>query len=465
VKRAILTHRRDFIAIAVLVVAAILVTGYILDHQPSFTFGQSYYTIYAQFSEASAVTSGQGQPVTIAGVQVGKVGSIKLRDGKAVVQMNIDKKYEHRVFRDATVLLRPRTPLKDMYLSLNPGSSGSGSLPAGSTLGTGQTNPDVDVSEILSSLDADSRNYLLLLLSGGAQIFRDHGDTEQPSPEAVGDLRGTLKRFAPLNRDTENFASLLATRQGNLRGAIHNLNLVAGSLGSVDTELSSLIKSSDTNFTAISDNDAQLEDTLQLFPATLRQADTTLAKVKTFANATGTTLTALQPFARNLAPALRAARPLFKDTTPVIANQLRPVSVSLQPVAKTLAPAARALNQATPALSGSVAQLNTVFNELAHDPGKSKGQSYLFYGAWLAHITDSLVSNQDANGAALQGQLMGNCISIYTYQDLVEPNAPSLGVILNLANLPKLESLPGVTVKPPPAPGVPPIVDCSHAGQ
>ena len=83
----------------------------------------------------------------------------------------------------------------------------------------------------------------------------------------------------------------------------------------------------------------------------------------------------------------------------------------------------------------------------------------------MAHITDSLVSNQDANGAALQGQLMGNCISIYTYQDLVEPNAPSLGVILNLANLPKLESLPGVTVKPPPVSGAPPIVDCSHAGQ
>jgi phospholipid/cholesterol/gamma-HCH transport system substrate-binding protein len=463
-RRAILTHRRDFIAIAVLVVAAIVVTGYILDHQPSFTFGQSYYTIYAEFSEASAVTSGQGQPVAIAGVQVGKIGSIKLRDGKAVVQMNIDRTYAHRVYRNATVLLRPRTPLKDMYLSLDPGSSGAGRLPAGATLGTGQTNPDVDVSEILSSLDADSRNYLLLLLSGGAQIFRDPGDGAAPSPRAVGALRGTLKRFAPLNRDTASFAGLLATRQRNLRRAIHNLNLVAGSLGSVDTELSSLIRSSDTNFTAISDNDAQLEDTLAQFPPTLRQADRTLAKVKTFANATGTTLTALQPFAHNLGPALRSSRSLFRDTTPVIANQLRPVSVSLQPLARTLAPAARSLNQATPALSGSIAHLNTALNELAYNPRKGK-QSYLFYGAWLAHIADSLVSNQDANGAVMQGQLMGNCISIYTYQDLVEPNSPSLGVILNLANLPKLETLPGVSVKPPPAPGVPPIVNCSHAGQ
>jgi phospholipid/cholesterol/gamma-HCH transport system substrate-binding protein len=448
VKRAILTHRRDFIAIAVLIVAAIIVTGYILRHQPSFTFGQSYYTIDAEFSEASAVTSGQGQPVTIAGVQVGKVGSISLRDGKAVVQMNIDKKYAHRVYRNASVLLRPRTPLKDMYLSLDPGTASAGRLPAGSTLGTGQTNPDVDVSEILSSLDADTRNYLLLLLSGGAQIFRDHGTTStQPSPDAVANLRGTLKRFAPLDRDTESFASLLATRQRNLRRAVHNLNLVAGSLGSVDTELASLVRSSDTNFTAISQNDAELEDTLSQFPGTLRQANETLGKVKGFANASATTLTALEPFAHNLSPALAAARPLFKDTTPVIANQLRPFSVSLQPLARALAPAAAALNQATPSLSASVGSLNTLFNELAHQPGKGQ-QGYLFYGAWLAHLIDSVASNQDANGAVLQGQLMANCTDLDEYQNAIEPTSESLSLILQLANLPDVSKLPGVTNNP-----------------
>ena len=459
-KRAILTHRRDFIAIVVLIVGAVIVTGYILRHQPSFTFGQSYYTIDAEFSEASAVTSGQGQPVTIAGVQVGRVGAISLRDGKAVVQMNIDKQYAHRVYRNATVLLRPRTPLKDMYLSLDPGTSGAGRLPAGSTLGTGSTNPDVDVSEILSSLDADTRNYLLLLLSGGAQIFRNHGTTSsRPSPEAVANLRGTLKRFEPLDRDTETFASLLATRQRSLRRAVHNLNLVAGSLGGVDTELASLISSSDTNFTAISQNDAELEDTLSQFPETLRQADETLGKVKGFATATGTTLDALQPFARNLTPALKASRSLFKDTTPVIANQLRPVSVSLQPLAKTLAPAAASLNQATPLLSGSISQLNTALNELAYAPGKGK-QGYLFYGAWLAHLVDSVASNQDANGAFLQGQVMGNCPSLKLYEYQLAPNAPSLGAIIALANLPDAAKLPGVTTTPSPIPGQSVLVNC-----
>ncbi len=136
-KRAIVIHRQDFAAIIALVLGAIAVTVYILEHQPSFVFGQTYYTVRAPFSTAAAVTSGQGQAVTIAGVQVGQVGGVNLRNGQAVVTMNIYKQYAP-IYRNATVLLRPRTPLKDMYLSLDPGTKGAGEVPNGGTLGTDQ---------------------------------------------------------------------------------------------------------------------------------------------------------------------------------------------------------------------------------------------------------------------------------------------------------------------------------------
>ncbi len=257
-KRAILTHRVDFAAIAALIVGAIAVSGYILKHQPAFVFGQSYYTVKAPFATAAAVTAGQGQAVTIAGVQVGQVGGVSLSNGQAVVTMHIYKKYAP-IYRNATVLLRPRTPLKDMYLALDPGTKSAGAVPNGGSLTAAQTNPDIDVSQILSSLDADTRNYLILLLASGAQAFHDHGATgPAPSRNAVADLRGTFKRFEPLNRDTLTLTHLIAARQSNLRRSIHNLNLVANSLGDVDTQLASLISSSDTNFSAISANDAQL---------------------------------------------------------------------------------------------------------------------------------------------------------------------------------------------------------------
>ena len=127
--------------------------------------------------------------------------------------MNIYKQYAP-IYRNATVLLRPRTPLKDMYLALDPGHQQAGAVPNGGTLGVGQHAPDIDVDQILASLDADTRNYLLLLLSGGAQAFRDPGRPgRRRAPTAVADLRGTFKRFAPLDRDTQTFATLLAHAQ------------------------------------------------------------------------------------------------------------------------------------------------------------------------------------------------------------------------------------------------------------
>jgi phospholipid/cholesterol/gamma-HCH transport system substrate-binding protein len=446
VKRAIRAHRVDFGAILVLVLLAVVVTGYILKHQPAFHFGQSYYVVNADFSQGSAVTSGQGQAVAIAGVEVGQIGSVHLHGGQAVVQMDIDKRYAPRLYRNATVLLRPRTPLKDMYLELDPGTPSAGHMAPGATITTADTDPDVDVSQLLASLDSDTRNYLVLLLAAGAGAFGNDGDNGSrtaPNPAAVASLQETLKRFEPLDRDTKTFASLLATRQATLRRAVHNLDLVAGSLGGVDGQLASLIDASDRNFRAIADNDDQLGQTLQLFPGTLRQTSQTLGKVRTFAAASTTTLTELQPFARNLAPALAAARPLLKDTTPVIADQLRPFSVAVQPLARTLAPAAGQLKAAVPKLTSSIGVLNDVFNELAYQPKGNR--SYLFYGSWLAHIADSLVSNQDADGAVLQGLFTASCAQLSFYEGQLQVNTQPLGVILDLLNEPNIADIPGAS--------------------
>jgi phospholipid/cholesterol/gamma-HCH transport system substrate-binding protein len=444
VKRAIATHRTDLAAIAALIVAAFLVTAYILKHQPSFVFGKSYYTVRAEFQTAAAVTAGQGQAVTIAGVEVGQIGGVTLHDGRAVVTLNIYKQYAP-IYRDATVLLRPRTPLKDMYMALDPGSRSAGAIPPGGMISAANTDPDVDVSQILGSLDADSRNYLLLLLSDGALAFHDHGSGgEAPSPAAVSDLRSTLKRFEPLDRDTLTFAGLLATRRRELSHAIHNLDLVAGSLGGVEDRLASLIRASDTDFAAIAANDGALETSLSLLPGTLSETADTFNRVRTFSTAGATTLQALEPFARNLGPALAAARPLFHDTTPVIAGQLRPFTKAITPLARTLAPAATKLATATPKLSRSFAVLNNLLNSLAYQPGDGQ-QPYLFWGSWLAHIADSLTSAQDANGPLLQGLFTGSCAQLNFFEGLLAPENAPIGVIFDLLNAPATSGLPGAT--------------------
>jgi phospholipid/cholesterol/gamma-HCH transport system substrate-binding protein len=454
VRRALKAHRRDFVAILVLVAGALAVAGYILYHQPSFTFGQSYYTVRAEFATSAAVTPGQGQAVTIAGVQVGLVGGVQLEDGRAVVTMNIFKQYAP-IYRDATVLLRPRTPLKDMYLELDPGTRGTGVVPDGATLGAGSTTPDVDLDQILASLDSDTRSYLLLLLSGGAGAFKNPAST-------VPALQGTFKRFEPLNRDTRTFATLLAGRSNNLRLAIHNLQRVATALGGVDGQLASLIQSSNTNFAAISSQAANLEAGLSLLPGTLVQTNQTLGKVQSFAAQLGPTLTELQPFARALAPALKASRPLFHDTTPVIQNQLRPFSTAVQPLAKALKPAATELSKAVPPLTSSVGVINKLLNTLAYQPHGSE-QGYLFWGSWLAHIAASLTDLQDAQGPSVRGIFMATCPALQLLETTIQAGSPSVAPLLDLLNAPDYTqikssycppALPSLTRRAPAAEGL-----------
>jgi phospholipid/cholesterol/gamma-HCH transport system substrate-binding protein len=434
VKRAILIHRGDFIAIVTLVVLAIATVTYILTHQPSFTFGKSYYTVKAEFATGAAVTAGQGQAVTVAGVTVGQVGGVQLQNGRALVTMNIYTKYKP-IYRDATVLLRPRTPLKDMYLSLDPGNPDAGPIPDNGLLPVANTSPDINIEQILNTLDADARNYLLLLLAGGAQAFRDPGAVgAAPSPRAVADLSGTFKRFAPLNRDTLAFTALLSQRNRNIRRAIHNFQLVTRALGAVNQQLASLIRASNTNFSAISSQDAQLSEALTLLPGTLQLATQTLGKVQGFANQSTTTLQQLLPFARAFGPALAAARPLFHDTTPVIRDQLRPFAVAVQPLAKLLAPAAASLAKSTPKLVTSFDVLNALFNELAYRaPGQ---QSYLYWGSWLSHIANSLTNGQDAQGPVIRGSFMAACPALNLIEVTLLKGSPALGPLLALLNAP-----------------------------
>jgi phospholipid/cholesterol/gamma-HCH transport system substrate-binding protein len=428
---------RDFVAVAVLVVLAIATVGYILEHQPAFTFGRSYYQVKAMFADASAVTSGQGQSVTIAGVEVGLIGGVQLERGQAVVTMDIYRKYAP-IYRNATVLLRPRTPLKDMYLALDPGTASAGRVPEGGTLGIASTQPDIDVDQILGSLDADTRTYLLLLLSGGAQAFDGKGATaSRPSAATAAALAADFKRFAPLDRSALNFAKLLSQRSSSLRGAIHNLNLVASSLGGVDTQLASLVDASNTDFTAISSQDQQLSQGISLLPGALQQTSSTLGKVQRFAAASGPALRQLEPFARDLGPALKALKPLAKDTTPVIEKQLEPFASNpgIRKLAATLAPAAASLAKAAPALSGSFAVLNKLVNTLAYQKSGSE-PSYLYWGAWLAHNLDSLTSLQDAEGPIIQGQFLASCPSLNLLEVALQPGTPSLTPILDMLNAP-----------------------------
>ena len=77
--------------------------------------------------------------------------------------------------RDATMLLRPKTGLKDMVIEMDPGTQTLPAVDEGYTIPVAQTEPDVNLDEILASLDRDTRDYLRLLVAGGGEGLKDNG--------------------------------------------------------------------------------------------------------------------------------------------------------------------------------------------------------------------------------------------------------------------------------------------------
>ena len=433
-RRAIRIHRRDFIAIVVLFCLAVGVSGYIFLHQPAFTLFKHYYTVYAQFDQASAVTAGQGQTVEHAGVTVGQVGGVSVQNGRAVVKMNIYTQYQP-IYRNSTVLLRPRTPLKDMYLALDPGTKSAGAIPNGGMLGAGRRIPASTSRSSCPRLTPTRATTCCCCWPAGPRRSGTRATPDRSEP-----VRGrrparrvpAVRAAEPRHRD---LTRLLAQRQGNIRRSINGLRKVTEALGSDQGALTSLINSSNTNFQAIASQASQLQQALVLLPPTLQQSITTYNKLVPFAVASTNSSTALLPWAQALKPALVALRPLFNQTTPVIQNQLKPFTVAVRPVAQVLAPAAEKLAQSTPPLARSIGVLNTLFDTLAYQPRGSE-QGYLFWGSWLSHVADLLTAQQDAHGPIVRGTFMASCTELHLFEVTLVRSTPSIGNLLALLNAP-----------------------------
>jgi phospholipid/cholesterol/gamma-HCH transport system substrate-binding protein len=386
-------YRVAFVSVVTMIVVALLVGGYILAHErlslPSWVpgLGSSYVTLKADFHTAQAVTAGQGQAVTIAGAKVGEIASVEVHEGSARVSMNIEPKYARYIYHDATMLLRPKTQLKDMTVEIDPGDPSSGAIKSGYVVPQAQTAPDVNFEEFLSSVDAETRTYLQELLAGAGEGLKGNS----------ANLSAAFKRFDPIARISTKLAHALQFRQKNIERSVHNFQLILSALGNKDDEISQLVDASNAVFQTFSEQDRSVERTLHLLPGTLTKTRNGLGKLATAAKVTGTTLQALEPFAKALAPANAAAAKSFEETTPVIKNEIRPFAREVVPVVNQIGPSIKQLGQAFPDLQNSFSVLNEFFNEIAYNPGPKQG-GFMFFLGWANHNLNSVLSTAEAHG-------------------------------------------------------------------
>jgi len=436
--RDIRREARALVLLALVIVFGLAVGIYLVVHQrivwPTWVpfAGKQEFVLKAQVSAVAGVLPGQGQAVTIAGVDVGEIDGVTLTNGVPVVSMEINEQYASRIYSNATVLLRPKTGLNDMVAELDPGSSNGGTrLHSGATLGSSQTLPTVSLDEVLSQLDSDTRDELTMLVSNAGEALANGGGTN---------LGNVFRRFDPLSRDVLKASHLVALRSVELKRLMGNLSELATELGDRDSQLTEFVKGNEGVFRAISDQDQALKQTIQLLPGALGATNTALTQATTLGKTLTSTLGPLDTSARGLGPTLADLRPFFNETTPVIRDQLRPFSVKAQPTAKELVPAAHQLAQATPHLGTLATELNNIVNELAYKP--KNGQSYLFYLPWANHDTNSVLSTQDGVGPIRRSLILFSCGSLEILQDLANPkHNPTLATVIQLLTTPNYNAI------------------------
>ncbi len=426
---------KDTIAIVLLTLVAIVMTLWIFTQQkaslPSWAplVGEDFAHLTADFSNAQAVTPGQGQAVVIAGIQVGKISSVDLEEGHAVVGMDIEPKYLKLIHPDASLLLRPKTNLNDMTIEIDPGRARE-HVEDGYRFPLSRTEPSIQFEAFLATLDADTQQYLQLLVAGGAQGIGGRGRQ----------LSGAFRRLQPFSHYIADLNRAVAQRRVALARTIHDFGLLTTELGRHDAELERFVSASKGALGNFANQQQSIQESLVEFPSTLTALRSALAASDRFSTAARPALLGLIPQAQASVPAFKANERLFRQTTAPIRDQIRPFTREVRPVLTHLSEGAADLDTSVSEFGTSLGAINSLLNELAYKP-KGSRQSYLFYLPWLNHNLNATFNLVDAGGPITRGVAMLSCNGSYLGYGLI-PNKPYLQTLVQGVRIPRPEEIP-----------------------
>jgi len=431
-RRAIREHSKDFVAVIALIVFALLVSGYILSQQrqpyPAWVpfIGDDQFMLEVEMDTAQAITPGQAQTVNMAGVEIGDIRDVELEDGRAIVTMGVDREYVELIKTDASVLMRPRTGLQDMTMEIDPGTADE-SVSEDDRIALANSETNVMPDQILASLDGDTRDYLKLLVQGGAEGLGGNGE----------EFSAGLRRFEPLGRYLAQINRGLAERRQNIKRAVSSFGELSQELSRSDVRLADFVSTQSQVFDAFANQEANLREMLQELPSALSETRGALASGETLANELGPASEALIPTVRAFEPGQRSLQELARETVGPIENQLRPFARQVNPTLRHLAQGAEPLGSTVKSTNATVEDLNRLFNAWAYNPAGPQ-EGHLFWTAWLNHNANNTARLQDAHGALPRGVVMQACQTADLAESLTfDATLPLLWTLQRLTHVPE----------------------------
>jgi phospholipid/cholesterol/gamma-HCH transport system substrate-binding protein len=305
------------------------------------------FRVKAVFPSANSIR--KNSPVRIAGVNVGKVKKIERQDGTdaAVVTMEIANK-GLPIHKDATVKIRPRIFLEgNFFVDMQPGTPGAPTLGDGDTLPISQASTPVQLDQVLTALQQDTRQQLQSLLDNYGKALTAKPTPEQDSQQdpsvrgltAAQAINKSYRYGGPAFKNTAIVNdAFLGSEPHDLSQLIDGLNNVTKGLDRNEGALKDLITNFNTTMASFASHDGDLRQTIHLLAPTLDNAGKALTSLNaSFPNT--------RAFAREILPGVRetpatidAAFPWIAQTRKLLGpDELKGVADELSPATRDLA--------------------------------------------------------------------------------------------------------------------------------
>jgi phospholipid/cholesterol/gamma-HCH transport system substrate-binding protein len=267
------------------------------------------YRFNAVFTEAPLLV--QEADVRIAGLNVGKVKKIsRAPNGGVMTEMEIDERYAP-VQENARVTLRPKSLLGQIYVELTPGSRGAPPLDDGETLDDAQVQESVEIDELLTLFDEDTRENL----RGWMRELADAIDKGRG--QDFNQALGHLPQFVASGSDV---LRVLDEEEPALRRLVRNSGVTLGALNERRNQFRDLIVNADRFFDTVASRNERLSEVIEILPTFLDETRATVARLEEFSIDTRPLVRDLQPVATDLRPTLRNVGRLAPDLEHLFRN-------------------------------------------------------------------------------------------------------------------------------------------------
>lgn len=306
------TSRQRTIALSAIAVAVVLIAWLILR--------SGGYYVNAEFETGGQLVKGAN--VTVGGKPVGKVEAITLTDdNQANIKMKItdDSLTPLHDGTTATIRLFSLSGVANRYVSLAPGPNSAPEIDSGGVIKADNTEPPVDLDQVLNSFSPKVTKGLQDFLRGSASQYQD--DPSTPLNETTYGNLG-LRWVAPffdagarlaagVAKDDETLAQFLVV-------SARATDTLAGQKEAIRAMFTNL-----TRFTtAVSAESAELDRALAILPTTLQQGTQAFEALRPTFAALENLSDKSDPIGENdgdgLAPLFRKLRPLVNNAEPTL---------------------------------------------------------------------------------------------------------------------------------------------------